>query len=464
MRVFNKRRDQVQNKFHKVVKMMEIAVVGTGYVGLTSGVCFSEMGNYVICVDIDKEKINRLNQDIMPIYEPGLKELVIKNREQGKIRFTTDLKEAVQLSDIVIIAVGTPSLPDGNVDLSFVHNAAHEIGSYMNGYKIIVNKSTVPVGTADRVKTIINKSLKDKSIQFDVASVPEFLKEGSAVHDFFNTERVIIGIDSDKAKNILVQLHAPLNTSIQTTDIRSAELIKYAANSFLAMKISFINEMANIAELVGADINEVSKGIGADSRIGDKFLRAGIGFGGACFPKDTKGLIKIAEQAGHSLNLLKEVIEVNNKQYRKVIDKLKFVFQNLKNKKIAILGLAFKPNTDDMRDAPSISIIRELKLFEPSLKIRAYDPIAIDSAKSFIKEDIDYCRSIEEAINGADVCIVLTEWKEISTFNIKKFKQLLSNPIIIDGRNCFDVNEMAKHDMMYLSIGRQNKIEFPLYC
>ncbi|MEX2104011.1 MAG: UDP-glucose/GDP-mannose dehydrogenase family protein [Bacilli bacterium] len=441
---------------------MKIAIVGTGYVGLTSGVCFSELGNEVVCVDVNAEKINQLNCGIMPIYEPGIKELVIKNKENKRLRFTTNLKEAVNRSEIIIIAVGTPSLLDGNVDLSYIFAVANEIGSYINNYKVIVNKSTVPVGTADDVKRIIFNNLVDKKIDFDVASVPEFLKEGSAIKDFFQTERVIIGTESNKARDLLVKLHKPLNSSIQTTDIRSAELIKYAANSFLAMKISFINEIANLAELVGADIKEVARGIGSDSRIGNKFLNAGIGFGGACFPKDTKGLVKIAEQVGLEFSLLQEVIHINERQYNVILDKLKLVIPDLKGKKLAILGLSFKPNTDDMRDAPSISIIRELMIMEPSLTIRAYDPIAIESAKTAIKDNVQYFYTIEGALQDADACIILTEWEQITSFSLDRYKQLLTSPIIIDGRNCFDSEDMDKAGINYLSIGRQNKVYSPL--
>ncbi|MFD3259461.1 UDP-glucose/GDP-mannose dehydrogenase family protein [Paenibacillus lentus] len=437
---------------------MKLAVIGTGYVGLTSGVCFAEMGNDVICVDIEAQKIEQLNLGIMPIYEPGVDEIVSRNRVAGRLQFTTDIIEAIKASEIIIIAVGTPSLPDGDVDLSYVHTVARQIGSCMNGYKVIVNKSTVPVGTADKVREIISNNLVDKTISFDMASVPEFLKEGSAIEDFFHTDRIVIGVDSDVAKNLLVNLHEPLNTNIQVTDIRSAELIKYAANSFLAMKISFINEIANIAELVGADISEIAAGIGSDSRIGRKFLKAGIGFGGACFPKDTIGLVKTAENLGHEFKLLQEVINVNEYRYRTLINKLEDELQDLNYKSIAILGLSFKPNTNDIREAPSIKIISELLIKYPKITIKVYDPVAMEAVKQELGDKLYYCVTLQEAVFECDAAMIVTEWEEIVSFGLDNYKKYLKQPVIIDGRNCFNPLEASKLNIVYRSIGRETPV------
>lgn len=433
---------------------MNIAVIGTGYVGLTSGVCFAELGNTVICVDIDTNKIDQLNNGLMPIYEPNLKEIVQKNKLLNRISFTTDFKNAVNQSEIVIIAVGTPSLEDGDVDVSYVESAAKEIAKHINGYKVIVNKSTVPVGTGELVRNIIKNTAKEK-VDFDVASVPEFLREGSAVNDFFNSDRIVIGTDSERAKSLLMELHSPLKTLVQSTDIRSAELIKYAANSFLAMKISFINEIANLAETLGANINDIAEGIGSDTRIGRRFLAAGIGFGGACFPKDTNGLIKIAEKAGHDFKLMQEVINVNKIQYKKMIHKLKLELDHIQRSTIAILGLSFKPNTDDIRDAPSIKLIKDLLSLYPGVKIRVFDPIAMPAVRDSIGEVVFYSKSIEEAVKNCDAALIVTEWNEIKEFGLDRYKSLLKQPIIIDGRNCFGLKEAFELGITYHSIGRK---------
>lgn len=428
---------------------MNITMIGTGYVGLTSGVCYSEIGHKVICADIDEEKIRQLSRNECPIYEPGLKELIIKNSSNGNLTFTTDIEYAISCSDIIMIAVGTPSLPNGNVDMSFVEEVAHKIGRKINGYKVIVNKSTVPVGSADRVRRIVQSY---SEIQFDVASVPEFLREGSAVKDVLNGERIVIGVDSEKAKDILLNIYEPFNIPIQLTDIRSAELIKYAANSFLAMKISFINEIANLAEKVGADIVEVAKGIGSDSRIGNKFLNAGIGFGGACFPKDTLGLINIAEQVGHDLTIMKEVVRVNSKQYYRIIEKLQSVYPKLIGKTVSILGLSFKPNTNDLREAPSIKIIDELyKITDGNIKIRVYDPISMDEAREQLPTTVEYCHSVENAVADSDAAIIVTEWKDIVEKNWDELIKYMRSPIIIDGRN--SLNLIDNSNVTYLGIG-----------
>ncbi|GIP60268.1 UDP-glucose dehydrogenase family protein [Paenibacillus woosongensis] len=431
---------------------MRIAMIGTGYVGLTTGVCYSEMGHSVICADIDEEKIRQLQQNHCPIYEPGLKELIIKNSSKGNLSFTTDIEAAVNFSDIIMIAVGTPSLPDGSVDMSFIDEVAHKIGQSIKDYKVIVNKSTVPVGSADRVRKIVQSYIKTP---FDVASVPEFLREGSAVKDVLNGERIVIGIDSEKAKDILIKVHEPFQIPIQVTDIRSAELIKYAANSFLAMKISFINEIANLAEKVGADVLEVAKGIGSDSRIGERFLNAGIGFGGACFPKDTLGIINIAEQVGHDFKIMKEVINVNRKQYMRIIEHLNAVYPNLYGKTVSILGLSFKPNTNDLREAPSIKIINDLvKNTNGNIRIRVYDPISMDEARGVLPEIVKYCYSVEEAIVDSDAAIIVTEWKEIVEQDWKNLSRIMKTAVIIDGRNCLE--GMDDDSITYLGIGRKN--------
>lgn len=431
---------------------MNITMIGTGYVGLTSGVCYSELGHNVICADIDEEKISQLKLNRCPIFEPGLKELIVKNTINGNLTFTTDMSEAIDNSEIIMIAVGTPSLPDGSVDMSFVEEVAHLIGRSIKSYKVIVNKSTVPVGSADRVRQIVQSY---SNVPFDVASVPEFLREGSAVKDVLNGERIIIGVDSEKAKEMLVQAHKPFNIPMQVTDIHSAELIKYAANSFLAMKISFINEIANLAEKVGADVTEVAKGIGSDSRIGNKFLNAGIGFGGACFPKDTLGLISIADQVGHDFAMMKEVVNVNQKQYFKVIEKIQEVYPNLSGKSISILGLSFKPNTNDLREAPSIKIINDLvKLSEGNINIKVYDPIAMEEASKQLPSVIEYCSSVENAVRGSDAAIIVTEWKEIVDQDWNELSKLMNSALIIDGRNSVDLTD--NENVIYFGIGRKN--------
>lgn len=428
---------------------MKIAMIGTGYVGLTSGVCYAEVGHYVLCVDNDTKKIEQLKDYHCPIYEPGLEELMIKNGNNGKLSFTSDIYEAVKTADVIMIAVGTPSKPDGSVDMSYVEEVAHQIGKAINGYKVIVNKSTVPVGSAERVRKIIQQYT---NIQFDVASAPEFLKEGSAVQDVLHGERIVIGVDSEKSKEILLQLHKPFNAPIQVTDICSSELIKYAANSFLAMKISFINEIANIAEKVGADVREVAKGIGSDSRIGSQFLKAGVGFGGACFPKDTLGLINIAEEAGHDFSIMKEVVKVNQKQYQTVLKKLQSVYPNLLGKSIAILGLSFKPNTNDLREAPSLKIIQELfELTNGDIEIRAFDPIAMEEAKTLLPESVVYCSSVAETIKGTDAVIIVTEWKEIVQQNWDQLIKMMNVPVIIDGRNSIEL--VDPESVRYIGIG-----------
>ncbi|MGD6990984.1 UDP-glucose dehydrogenase family protein [Sutcliffiella horikoshii] len=430
---------------------MNICVIGTGYVGLVSGVCFSDIGNKVTCVDIDENKISNLKKGIIPIYEPGLEELVLKNIKENRLSFTTQLDKALDEADVVLIAVGTPPKENGEADLRFVEAVATSIGKNLNGYKVIVTKSTVPVGTGKWIKGIIEKEAGHSN--FDVASNPEFLREGSAIYDTMNMERAVIGVESDKAKEVLTELHKPFNTNIVVADIETAEMIKYAANAFLATKISFINEIANICELVGADVTKVAEGMGYDNRIGKAFLAAGIGYGGSCFPKDTNALINIAANVGYNLRIVKDVENVNAMQRFRVYDKVKEAFNGeLEGKKLAVLGLAFKPNTDDMRAAPSIDVIP--KLLEDGADVIAYDPVAMANAKREIA-NLNTVNSYEEAVQGADAAIVLTDWKEFKDLDLADLKKKLKQPVLIDGRNMFDLNQMADLGYYYASIGRR---------
>ena len=429
---------------------MNLCVIGTGYVGLVSGVCFAELGNKVICIDIDEEKINKLNNDIMPIYEKDLKEICSKNRKLGKIEFTTDLDYGVKNSDIIFIAVGTPSLSSGKADLSAVETVAKNISRFMNGYKIIVNKSTVPVGTQKWVTQIIKQNQIQKH-DFDVVSNPEFLREGTAVYDTMNTDRVIIGADSQKEADIMIELHKPFNAPIEVMSPESAEMVKYAANAFLATKISFINEIANICEKAGADVSKVAKGIGLDNRISHKFLRAGIGFGGACFPKDTNAIVKIAEELGCDFKVVKSVIEANQIQKLRAIDKLIHALTDIKGKTIGVLGLSFKPGTDDLREAPSIDVINKIQKLGG--KIKAYDPIAIENAKEVLK-DVEYCNNPYDTVKDTDAVILATEWDEFEKIDLEKIRELVKNPVFIDGRNVFDYDNMTKLGFKYYCIGK----------
>nr|WP_280524597.1 UDP-glucose/GDP-mannose dehydrogenase family protein [Sutcliffiella horikoshii] len=431
--------------------MKRIAVMGTGYVGLVSGTCFAEIGNRVICCDIDEQKINNLKNGIIPIYEPGLEDLVKQNAAKGNLSFTTDIGAAIQESEIVYIAVGTPMAETGEANLSYVDAVAKTIGENLNSYKVVVNKSTVPVGTGKRVYKIIHE-VSGGNQEFDVVSNPEFLREGSAIEDTMNMERAVIGASSEKAASIIEELHAPFNTIILKSDFESAEMIKYASNAFLATKISFINDIANICEEIGADVTKVAEGMGLDSRIGKKFLNAGIGYGGSCFPKDTSALLHIASSVGYDFKLIRAVMDTNDIQKSKVVKKVIDVFGDVEGKTFAILGLAFKPNTDDMRDAPSLEIIPELT--KHGAKIKAFDAIAIEEAKKHFGDTIDYYENVYEALNGADACIIVTDSAEVKELDLTKVKECLENPIVIDGRNIFDLNEAKKHSLIYHSIGR----------
>ncbi|OBZ13615.1 MULTISPECIES: UDP-glucose/GDP-mannose dehydrogenase family protein [Bacillales] len=430
---------------------MNITVIGTGYVGLVSGVCYAELGNRVICVDKDPRKIDTLNAGGIPIYEPGLKELASANREAGMLSFTTDLPSAVRQSDIIILAVGTPPLPNGEANLSYINQAAIEIAEAMNGYKIIAVKSTVPVGTNERLAELIRSRTNER---FDSISLPEFLREGSAIQDTLHPDRIIIGADCQSASDIMTLLHIPLTEQIVVTDIRSAEMIKYASNAFLATKISFINEIANICEKVGADVTKVAEGMGYDKRIGPSFLKAGIGYGGSCFPKDTSALIQIAGHVDYEFKLLRSVVEVNQDQRFNVIRKLETIFDGqLHGKTIAVWGLAFKPNTDDVRDSPALEIIQHL--IDNGVQVRAYDPIAIDNFRSIYQiEGVEWCADAMEAAKDADALCLLTEWEEFSRVDLGLLQKVLKNPILIDGRNVFEEEHLIGTEFVYYSVGR----------
>lgn len=429
---------------------MKIGIIGTGYVGLTTGVCLSDIGHSVICVDNDINKIRQLQNNKVPIYEPGLEEILKRNVKNKRLSFTTDIKSAVKKSEVIFICVGTPPREDGSADLSYIEAVATDIARNMTAYKLIVDKSTVPVETGERVEVTIKRNLK-KSVPFDVASNPEFLREGSAVYDTFNPDRIVIGVESPKAEKLLKEVYKPLKAPVLVTDIKSAELIKHASNSFLATKISFINAVANICSRCGADVEKVAKGMGMDKRIGEAFLNAGIGFGGFCFPKDLEAFLWISGKLGYDFELLKNVIDINTRQKSGFVKKIEDELWIIKDKTVAVLGLAFKPNTDDMRFAPSIDIINQLQA--EGAKIKAYDPQAVSRAKAVLK-DVVYCKTPYDAAKDADCLAILTEWDEIKNIDLDKIKKLLNHPIIIDGRNIFEPKKMEKKGFIYKSIGR----------
>lgn len=438
---------------------MKIAIVGTGYVGLVTGACFAEMGTEVFCIDIDTDKIEKLRQGIIPIYEPGLEELVLKNHKASRLQFSTNLVEVLPEVDIVFCAVGTPADEDGSADLKYVLQVARTIGQNINKYTLVATKSTVPVGTAQLVKKTIKEELAKRylnDLPFDVASNPEFLKEGDAVDDFMSPDRVVVGVESERARDLMERLYQPFmlnNYRMIFTDIPSAEMIKYAANAMLATRISFMNDIANLCELVGADVNMVRKGIGSDTRIGNKFLYPGCGYGGSCFPKDVKALIKTAEKSGYDMKILKAVESVNDKQKEILFKKLSKHFNgDLKDKTIALWGLSFKPGTDDMREAPSMVLIEQL--IQAGAKIKAYDPIAIPEAKRRLKYKITFAKDSYDAVLDADALILVTEWKEFRIPNWKVLKRILKEPTIIDGRNIYNKKELTKLGFSYYCIGQ----------
>ncbi|MBD8070887.1 UDP-glucose 6-dehydrogenase TuaD [Bacillus sp. PS06] len=431
--------------------MKKIAVIGTGYVGLVSGTCFAEVGNKVTCCDIDQHKIDCLLQGEMPIYEPGLKELVEKNVHRGTLDFTSHISAVIQEAEVVIIAVGTPMLSTGEADLSYVKQVAKTIGENLNNYKIIVTKSTVPVGTGRIVQELIKKHAPNQQT-FDIVSNPEFLREGAAIKETMKMERAIIGTSSDHAYLVMSELHQPFTSTIVRATVETAELIKYAANAFLATKISFINDMANICERVGADVTKLSEGIGLDSRIGPKFLQAGVGFGGSCFPKDTAALLHTSKQIGYDFKLIEAVMETNENQRIELINKLELALGNLQGKTISVLGLAFKPDTDDVRSSPALDIIPHL--VRQGAVVKAFDPIAIGEAKRKLGYECTYSEDLYETITDTDACLVLTDWKEIKNLDLRRAKELLHNPIIIDGRNLYDLEMMRELGFTYVSVGR----------
>ncbi len=436
---------------------MNIAVIGTGYVGLVTGTCLAELGNNIICVDIDETKISNLKKGKIPIYEPGLEELVLRNHKEGRLDFTTDAKKAIQSSEVVFSAVGTPPDKDHRADLTAVMKVAETFGKHLNGYKVFVNKSTVPVGTSERVREVIQETSNGKH-KFDVTDNPEFLREGTAVKDFMNPDRIVVGIrnGSKKARELMEKIYSPLvraGRPLLFTDIHSAEIIKYASNSFLATKISFINEVANFCELVGADVTEVARGIGLDDRIGPRFLHAGIGYGGSCFPKDVKAFIQTGKDKGYEFLILEAVEEINQTQRLRFFNRFKQKISNLDGKKIAIWGLAFKPKTDDMRQAPSITLIK--KLVEENAEIQAFDPVAMDNARAIFKDEkITFAKNPYEAVENADALLILTEWDEFRAIDLEKIRKLMKGNLICDGRNIYKPDEIEKLGFSYKSIGR----------
>lgn len=432
---------------------MHIGIIGTGYVGLVTGACFAEFGIFVTCVDRDEKKIKSLKKGKVPFYEPGLDELVQRNIKQGRLEFTTNIGEAVDTSLVVFIAVGTPPRGDGSADMKYIDEVAGEIAAHIKGYKVIVTKSTVPVGTGKRIKEIISKNRKEK-VDFDIVSNPEFLREGAAIEDFMRPNRVVIGTDSQQAAAIMKDLYKPLyliETPFVITNMETAELVKYASNSFLATKVSFINEIANLCERLGADVNMVAKGMGLDQRIGSKFLHAGPGFGGSCFPKDTKAILKIAEQHGTELRVIKAAITANERQRETMFKKIKDGLGILKGKTIAILGLSFKPNTDDLREAPSLYIIG--RLLKEGARIKAYDPVGMDTAKPMFP-DVTFCRDAYHAVKNADAMVIMTEWNQFRNLDMKRINGLLRQPFFFDLRNVYEPEKMRKLGFRYFSVGR----------
>ncbi len=436
---------------------MKVAIIGSGYVGLVTGTCFSEVGIDVVCVDIDKNKIENLKNGIIPIFEPGLEEMLTRNVKKGRLSFTTDIKEALTDAVVLFIAVGTPPDEDGSADLKYVLSVARDCGKNMNDYLLIVTKSTVPVGTATKVKSAVQDELNKRGIvlQFDVASNPEFLKEGAAIDDFLKPDRIVVGLESIRAEELMKSLYKPFTLNghpIIFMDITSAEMTKYAANSMLATKISFMNDIANLCEIVGADINMVRKGIGSDSRIGNKFIYPGIGYGGSCFPKDVQALVKTASQFNYELRVLKAVEAVNKDQKLVLFNKIRSYFHNdIKGKTIAVWGLSFKPQTDDMREAPSLVIVK--MLLAAGAKVKAYDPIAMKEAKHHFGDTITYVDDSFEALIDADCLALITEWPEFRFPNFRIMKKLMKSPVIFDGRNIYDLAEVRRNGFDYFCIG-----------
>ncbi|MFY8190049.1 MAG: UDP-glucose dehydrogenase family protein [Bacteroidia bacterium] len=436
---------------------MKIVVIGTGYVGLVTGTCFAEVGIDVVCVDVDTKKIDNLKKGIMPIYEPGLEEMVLRNHEKGRLEFSTNLGENLNDADVAFIAVGTPPGEDGSADLKYVIGVAKEIGSHITDHIVVVTKSTVPVGTALKVKNAVQSELTKRSlnIDFDVASNPEFLKEGAAIEDFLKPDRIVVGVETKRAEDVMRKLYKPFLLNghpIIFMDVPSAEMTKYAANAMLATKISFMNDIANLCEIMGADVNLVRKGIGSDPRIGNRFIYPGIGYGGSCFPKDVKALIRTANENGHSMRILQAVEDVNEDQKSVLFNKVIAHFKgDLKGKNFAMWGLSFKPKTDDMREAPSLVIIE--KLLHAGASVKAYDPVAMNEAKKDLGEQIEYCKDPNDALIDADALLIVTEWPEFRTPNFKVMGKLMKHKVVFDGRNIYDLEEMTEHGFDYYCIG-----------
>lgn len=436
---------------------MKLLVIGSGYVGLVCGTCFADLGNEVACLDVDKHKVEQLNKGVLPLYEPGLEELFKRNLRLGRLKFTRDAENAIKQAEIIFVCVGTPPKPNGEADTSYVYKAAHTIGRHINDYKIIVTKSTVPVGTAQRIKKIISSELnkRKKKIKFDVVSNPEFLREGAAVKDFQNPDRIIIGASSERARQTLAKLYksiARATRPIMFTTEKNAELIKYASNAMLATRISFMNELSSLCEEIGADIKEVARGMGFDTRIGSRYLQAGCGYGGSCFPKDVKALAQILEQYGLTSNLMRTVDYINERQKRSLVPKLKRLLPELEGRTIAVWGLSFKPRTDDIRGAPSLTVIDQL--LKEDAKIRVYDPEAMNNAKKVFKQGVFFAKNAYDALRGAHALIILTEWDEFREPDFKQMKKLMKQPIIIDGRNIYDPDEMKQAGFKYKGVGR----------
>ncbi|MCG7313158.1 UDP-glucose/GDP-mannose dehydrogenase family protein [Priestia flexa] len=435
---------------------MNITVAGTGYVGLVTGVCLAEVGHKVTCVDNVQDKIDILNKGISPIYEPGLDELIKKNAQLGKLLFTTNYQGSYAQSDVIFIGVGTPENEDGSANLNYVYGVARQIAESVERDCLIVIKSTVPIGTNEKVEELIKAHLK-YAVNIEVASNPEFLAQGTAVRDTLYASRIVLGVESEQAEGILTKIYEPFNIPILTMNRRSAEMVKYASNDFLALKISFVNDIANLCEVVGANIEDVTRGMSYDERIGKKFLNPGIGYGGSCFPKDTKALHWLSEEEGYVLRTIKATIEVNEKQKFKLINKARKDFSTFKDKKVAVLGLTFKPGTDDLREAPSIPNIR--LLLNEGAKVSAYDPVGVENFKKLYPNEIDYKDSIEEALEEADFCLIFTEWNEIKEMDLNVFAEKMYTPFVYDGRNCFNLKDIKQTNINYYSIGRPVVLE-----
>lgn len=431
---------------------MKIAIAGTGYVGLVTGVCLAEIGHEnVVCVDVDKRKVDLMKAGVSPIYEEHLEELMRKNYENGRIDYTTNYKDAYKDADIIMIAVGTPERSDGSANLDYIKKVAKQIASSVIKDTLVVIKSTVPIGTNDAIEKFIRENLKN-NVSIELASNPEFLSQGTAVMDTLNASRIVIGVESEWAQNILEAVYKPFNQPIVVTNRNSAEMIKYASNDFLALKISFMNDIANLCEIVGANIEDVAKGMSYDERIGSKFLKAGIGYGGSCFPKDTKALHWLASHNGYELKTVKSAIEVNEAQKLRLVRKAASLVESFEGMKVAVLGLTFKPGTDDLREAPSIPNIQYL--IERGANVIAYDPVGIENTKNIFKDSIKYTTSIDEAIDDADICFIMTEWKQILNYNISNYKNKMKIPLVFDGRNCYTLDTMKDLGIEYYSIGR----------